>query len=264
MSAQPQDPLDPELHPVNSYDGGPDMTLIDHLKELRTRVVWSAVAVVLGILVCAFFWNVILGWLLAPARQDIPDFKISSFSPVDRIGVIFKIAMYGGLILASPMVLYQMLAFILPGLTPKERKMLAPGMFGATLFLLAGMSFAYWIILPASLRFLLNVGDENFNNVIGAKEYIDFVTRIIFWVGIAFEIPVVLAICARFGLVRARQLLHFWRYAVVIIAVLSAIITPTPDPLNMGLVMGPLFVLYFVGIFLSWVVQKPRPTVAAV
>ena len=264
MSAQPQDPLNADLHPVNSYDGGPDMTLIDHLKELRTRVLWSAIAVILGIVVCAVFWEVILGWLLAPARAEIEGFKVSSFSPVDRIGVIFKIVMYGGLILASPMVLYQVMAFVIPGLTPRERKMLAPGILGAIVFLLAGMAFSYYIILPASLGFLLGVGDKNFENVIGAKQYLDFVTRLIFWVGIAFEMPVVLALLARFGVVRAGQLLGFWRYAIVIIAIAAAIITPTPDPLNMALVMGPLFALYFLGIFFALMVQKPRPKVEPV
>ena len=258
MTAQPSDSVDPGLHPVESGQGGTEMTLVEHLIELRNRVIKSAIALALGLALSAFFWETILGWLLAPARQDIPDFKLSSFSPIDRIGIIFKIILYGGLIVSMPVILYQALAFVLPGLTSKERKMLAPGMIGAVIFLLAGMAFAYWVILPASLTFLLNVGSDNFNNVINGKEYIDFVTRIIFWVGVAFEMPIVIALAARFGLVGARQLLGFWRYAIVIIAILAAVITPTPDPLNMSLVMGPLLFLYFVGILFAWIVQKPR------
>jgi sec-independent protein translocase protein TatC len=184
---------------------------------------------------------------------------VTSFSPVDRIGAIFKIGLYGGLILASPVVIYELLAFIVPGLTPKERRMIAPGMLGVVFFMLAGMAFAYWIILPASLKFLLDIGSESIENKIGIKEYMDFVTRIVFWVGVAFELPIVLALAAKLGIVRARQLLGFWRYAIIIIFIIAAIITPTPDPFNQSLVAGPLLFLYFVGIVFAWIVQKPRP-----
>ncbi len=237
---------------------------MEHLKELRNRVIICAVALVVGTLVSFFFWETLLGWLLAPARNDIPNFKLSSFSPVDRIGVVFKIGLYGGLIVSSPVIIYEVLAFVVPGLTPRERRMLAPGMFGVVAFLLAGMAFAYFVILPASLNFLLSVGEDNFQNVTGAKEYLDFVTRIVFWVGVSFEMPMVIALAARLGLVRARQLLKFWRYAIVIIFVIAAVITPTPDPFNQTLVAGPLFFLYFIGILFAWIVQKPRaPQIAA-
>lgn len=241
------------------YSGGPEMTLVEHLLELRNRVIIAAIALIIGTLVSFFFWQTILGWLLEPGRNYDPSFKLSSFSPVDRIGAIFKIGLYGGLILASPVIVYEVLAFVVPGLTPRERKMLAPGIVGVILFLVAGMSFAYWIILPASLTFLLDVGSEDIQNVIGIKEYMDFVTRIIFWVGIAFEMPMVIAMAARLGLVKTKQLLSFWRYAIVIIFVIAAVITPTPDPFNQTLVAGPLFFLYFIGILFAWLVQRRRP-----
>lgn len=261
MSAQPdsQPPEYEQPHPQGGYAGGPEMTLLEHLKELRNRVIVSAIAVVIGVLVSFFFWETIFGWLLAPGREYDPTFKVSSFSPVDRIGAIFKIGLYGGLILASPVIVYEALAFIIPGLTPKERKMLAPAMFGIVVFMAAGMAFAYWVILPASLSFLLGVGSDKIENVIGIKEYMDFVTRIVFWVGLAFEMPMVIALMARFGMVRPKQLLSFWRYAIVIIFVIAAIITPTPDPFNQSLVAGPLFFLYFVGILFAWIVQRGRP-----
>ncbi len=244
---------------VRGYQGGPEMTLLEHLRELRNRVIVSALAFVVGTLVSFFFWETILGWLLAPGRHYDPNFRVSSFSPVDRIGTIFKIGLYGGLILSSPVIIYEVLAFVVPGLTPRERKMLAPGMLGVVVFLLAGMSFAYWVILPASLTFLLDVGSDKIQNVIGIKEYMDFVTRIVFWVGIAFEMPMVIALAARLGVVRAKQLLAFWRYAILIIFIIAAVITPTPDPFNQTLVAGPLFFLYFVGIFFAWLVQRRRP-----
>jgi sec-independent protein translocase protein TatC len=259
MTAEPAPDQNPVIAPVQGYGGGPEMTLIEHLKELRNRVIVSAIALVVTTLVCFYFWETILGWLLAPGRQYDPNFRVTSFSPVDRIGAIFKIGLYGGLILASPVVIYELLAFIVPGLTPKERRMIAPGMLGVVFFMLAGMAFAYWIILPASLKFLLDIGSESIENKIGIKEYMDFVTRIVFWVGVAFELPIVLALAAKLGIVRARQLLGFWRYAIIIIFIIAAIITPTPDPFNQSLVAGPLLFLYFVGIVFAWIVQKPRP-----
>ncbi len=235
------------------------MTLLEHLKELRNRVIVCALALVIGCLVSFLFWQTILGWLLAPARADHPDFALSIFSPTESIGLIFKIGLYGGLIIASPVWIYEAFAFVVPGLTPRERRMIFPGLFGTVLFLLGGMAFAYWIILPASLGFLLDIGSENLNPVIGAQQYMDFATRIIFWVGVAFELPMVLALAARLGLVRAGQLLHFWRYAIVLVFIIAAIITPTPDPFNQSLVGGPLLGLYFLGILLARIVQKPRP-----
>jgi sec-independent protein translocase protein TatC len=235
------------------------MTLMEHLKELRNRVIICGIALILGSLVCFVFWETILGWLLAPAREGHPEFKVASFSPTDRIGAVFKIGLYGGLILASPVLVYEVLAFVVPGLTPKERRLILPSMLGVVLFLLGGMAFAYWIILPASLGFLLDVGSDQIENVTGLPQYADFVVRIVFWVGVAFEMPMVLALAARLGLVRAKQLLHFWRYSIVIIFVISAVITPTPDPFNQSLVAGPLFLLYFLGVFMAWIVQKPRP-----
>ena len=258
MSAQLTDAT-PLLESVPAGNqGGPEMTLLEHLKELRNRVIICALALVIGIVICVFAWQVILGWLLAPARAGHAEFKLYVFSPTETIGVLFKVGLYGGLILASPVWIYELLAFIVPGLTPREKRMVFPGMVGVVFFLLLGMAFAYWIILPASLGFLLELGSENFQTAIGAPQYIGFATRIIFWVGVAFELPMVLTLAARLGVVRAGQLLHFWRYAIIVIFVLAAVITPTPDPFNQTLVAGPLLFLYFVGVLMAKLVQKPR------
>ncbi len=263
MSAQPTDP-NPLLQSVPSGDqGGPEMTLLEHLKELRNRVLVCAVALVIGMVVCLIFWQTILGWLLAPAREQIPAFKLFVFSPTESIGILFKIGMYGGVILASPVWFYELLAFIVPGLTPREKRMVFPGMVGVVFFLMVGMAFAYWIILPASLGFLLNLGGDNFEQAIGVNQYTSFALRILFGVGIAFELPMVLALAARLGIVRAGQLLHFWRYAIIIIFVIAAVITPTPDPFNQSLVAGPLLLLYFLGVAMARLVQKPRAQLSA-
>lgn len=269
MTAPPKEPpvevMERPGHQPQGYAGGPEMTLIEHLLELRRRAVISAAAVVIAVLVCLIFWQTIFGWLLAPARDQFPEFKLSSFSPTDRIQMVFKIGLYGGFLLASPVVIYEFLAFIVPGLTPQERKAIFPGMVGALFFMLTGMAFAYWVILPASLGFLLNFGGSDINNVIGIKEYMDFVTRVIFWVGLSFELPMIMALLGWLGVVSARQMLRFWRYAVVLCFIVAAIVTPTPDPLTQSLVGGPLLLLYAIGIGLAWFSARRRrgPSAAA-
>ncbi len=259
----------PEDAPPEEHPSFGEMTLMEHLRELRNRVLICSVAVVIGVVGCLYFWSDILALLMEPAPDvlnadgELEPFQVASFSPTDRIAVIFKIGLYGGLLVASPVIIYQILAFIVPGLTPRERRLILPGLFGAVAFLLGGMAFAYFIILPASLGFLLELGDDQFLTLTGAKQYIDFVTRIVFWVGVSFELPMVLAIAAKLGMVRAKQLLGFWRYAIVIVFVIAAIVTPTPDPLTQSLVAGPLFALYFVGILMAFIVQPRRQPVEA-
>lgn len=270
MSAQPgtqdqeEDPASEPARP--GYAGGPEMTLMEHLRELRNRVIISSIALIIGVLICFFFWELVLHWLQEPARAHNEDFRLASFSPTDRLVILFKIGLYGGVLLASPVLVYQALAFVVPGMTPQERRMIFPALIGVVIFLVMGMAFAYFVILPFSLEFLLNFGSNEIDNVIGLKQYIDFVTRVIFFVGLAFELPMVIALLAKLKLVNWRQLLGFWRYAIVLVFVVGAVATPTPDPLTQALVAGPLFVLYFLGILFAYFVgptPPPRGTPAA-
>jgi len=260
LSAQPQ-VATPEFQPASRTTG--EMTLVEHLLELRNRLFVCAAAVVLGAIVCFIFWERILGWLLAPARAKIPDFKVVSFSPVDRIGVLFKIGMYGGFAIASPIIIYEILAFIVPGLTSRERKLVIPAVLGTLGFLLAGMAFAYYMVLPLSLGFLLQFGNNQIQNQIGIKEYINFVLRTVFFSGLAFELPVIMGLLGWLGLVRARQMIKFWRYAIVLVFVLACFIVPTPDPFDQTIVAVPLLGLYLLGCLFAKLFQKPLPQPAA-
>ena len=186
------------------------------------------------------------------------DFRLASFSPTDRISAIFKVSIYGGLLLAMPIILYEVLSFIVPGLTGKERRILLGGVLGSMFFLVAGMAFAYYIVLDRALEFLLGVAAGNVENVIGIHEYISFVTRIILWVGIAYQLPMVLALLGRLGMVTAGQMLRFWRYAIVLVFVLAAVATPTPDPLTQSVVAVPLLGLYFLGVLFAKLLYTPR------
>jgi sec-independent protein translocase protein TatC len=261
-STHPDDPIltaiEEEAPPARG-----EMTLIEHLRELRNRVMVSAIVTFVMILAAFLFRDVIFDVLMAPGRDALgEDFKLAAFAPTESLVVTFKVCLFTGLILASPVVIYEVMAFVIPGLTPREKRMLLPGMAGVTVFLIAGMLFAYFVIVPSSLDFLLNFQNEDIETLIRAEYYIDFVTRIIFFVGLAFEIPMVLAVLARLGIVRAGQLMRFWRYAIVIIAVIAAIATPTPDMLTMSLVVAPLLLLYVLGIVFAWFLQPKQPRVA--
>lgn len=196
-------------------------------------------------------------------RKSEEEFRLASFSPTDRIGAIFRIGIYGGVLLAMPVLIYEALAFIVPGLTRGERRVLLGGVLGSLFFLVGGMAFAYFIVLDRALNFLLDVASDDVENVIGINEYISFVTRIILWVGIAYQLPMAMALAARVGLVTARQLLRFWRYAIVVVFVLAAIATPTPDPITQSVVAIPLLGLYFVGVLFARLLYKPREEVPA-
>jgi sec-independent protein translocase protein TatC len=253
LDGQYTEPQDSGVH-----DG---QTIMEHLVELRNRVFKSAIAVILCVIIGVVFHSYIFEILLEPARrEDVlgEDWKPAFFALTDGVFSIFKVGMYTGLLAASPVVIYQMMAFIIPGLTPKEQRFVLIGMFGGVFFLIAGALFAYFIILPISIKFLIDYPAELTEPVIGVKQYIDFVSRMIMMVALSFELPMIIAILARLGIVNARQLISFWRYALVLIFVVAAIVTPTPDPVTQSVVAGPLILLYGLGIFFAWLVHRPR------
>lgn len=237
---------------------GGEMSLLEHLLELRTRVMWSAIAVLAGMSV---FFIPPLGFgfiefLLEPARQSIPDFKPQFIEPMENIFTYFQVALLGGVALGMPMVVYQAMRFVSPALTPMEKRWIYPIVIGSTLAFLAGMAFCYYFVLPPALDFLLNFGSSFATADIRIGNYIGFVTRMLGIMGLVFETPILVMGLAKLGIVSAGQLLRQWRAAVVLAFVVSAIATPTIDPVTQSLVAGPIVVLYFVGIGLAWLVRR--------
>ncbi len=254
QTAPPRPPSEPEDHTHEKY-----LTLIEHLQELRHRVMMSAVFVVLGLAVSAYFGEDLIDFLKKPAEQRSENFQLQFIEPFELFVTYFRVSMLGGLIVGMPMILYQTLRFVSPALKPGERKWLYGTVVGATGLFLSGVAFAYYVALPPALDFLLNFGGGDLaqpNIRVGA--YIDFVTRLLFWTGVSFETPLVIMFLARFGIVRAGQLLGWWRLAIVAAFVISAVVTPTWDPVTQSLVAGPIIVLYFIGIVLAVFVQPRR------
>ncbi len=233
------------------------MTLIEHMLELKDHLVRMAIALVVcsaGTFVLA---KKLLEWLLLPMQAYEGQYAVIATRPTTTIGVFMKISLFSGAIVAMPYLVYQLLHYILPGLTRREKRALIWIVPGATLFFLGGAAFAYFVMVPAAIPFLLGFWSDLIEQNWMIDEYIPFVTGLVFWVGVSFETPLIMAFLSRLGVVTAKQLLQVWKFAVVGIAVLAAFITPTPDPFNMGLVMVPLISLYFFGILLARLSQ-PR------
>lgn len=239
------------------------MTLLEHLLDLKDHLIRIAIALVIcsaGTFVLA---KRILEWLILPMSAYEGRYSIIATRPTTTIGLFMKISLFSGAIVAMPFIVYQLLHFILPGLTRRERLALIWIVPSATLFFLGGAAFAYFVMVPAAIPFLLGFWSDLIEQNWMVDEYIPFVTGLVFWVGVSFETPLIMAFLSRMGVVSAKQLLSAWKFAIVGIAVLAALITPTPDPFNMSLVMAPLIALYFFGIFLARIAQpRPQPDVS--
>ncbi len=254
-AAPPEPPGEaPEEHPGERY-----LTVLEHIEELRFRLFVSAVFVVIGLGVSVFFGNDIIDFLKQPAEERNPDFQLQFIEPFELFVTYFRVSLLGGLILGMPMIVYQGLRFVSPGLTAAERRWLYATVFGTFVLFLGGVAFAFYIALPPALDFLLDFGGgELAEPNIRVGSYIDFVTRLLFWTGVSFQTPLVVMYLSRFGIVSARQLLRWWRFAIVAAFVIAAIVTPTIDPVTQSLVAGPIIVLYFLGIILAVLVQPKR------
>ena len=230
-----------------------EMTLIDHIEELRRRLLISFIALAAGVVVSLFFGEKIVTLLTEPiGGLD----KLQSIEITENLGVYMRVSLLAGVIIAFPVILYELLLFILPGLKPNEKRFVIFSIPLATLFFVGGVAFAFLVMLPAALPFLTNFLGVQTNPRLSS--YISFVTSLMFWVGVSFEMPLFIYVLARFGVVTPGSLLRYWRQAIVLIAILAAVITPTVDPVNMGLMMAPLIGLYFISILFAWFAQRGR------
>ncbi|MDA0352349.1 MAG: twin-arginine translocase subunit TatC [Chloroflexi bacterium] len=255
-TAPPQ--VQPEPEPETERVEGGEMTLLEHLFELRSRITWSAAAVVVGML--PFFVPSIglraIDFLLEPAMQQNPDFRAQAISPMENIVTYFRIALLGGIALGMPMLIYQALRFVTPALTPQEKRWVLPVVIGASLSFGLGLVFGYLVVLPTAYGFLFSFGQDFAEIAPTISSYMDLTTRLLLVMGVVFETPIVIMGLAKFGVVSAKKLLGWWRWALVGSFVISAIATPTPDPITQTLVGGPMFFLYMFGIVLAWFVRR--------
>jgi sec-independent protein translocase protein TatC len=235
----------------------PQMTLIEHLEELRSRLMKSIIAVVITTALSFAFTENILRLLIAPAG-----IKPVFLRPTEMFITYFKVALLAGVLLAMPVLVYELVQYIWPGLQGGERKYVGIIVPGATISFVAGVLFTYFVLLPFSLRYLVSFGGNLAEAQWAIGEYITFVTTLLFWSGVVFETPLIMFFLARLGIVTPQFLSKNRKFAIIIIAVVAAVITPTPDPFNMGLVMIPLLLMYETGILLAKIAYRERKKVA--
>ncbi len=239
---------DAQTTPDTSAENEPGlMPLMGHLREFRTRLIRAIIPLIILTIASFFVTRYVFEFLLWP----LGDVTVQALKPTESLGNYMKVALLCGLIASMPFFVYQIGSFIAPGLTKKERRYLFILVPGATLCFLMGVAFAYFVMMPASLKFLGNFMSNVIEQNWAIGEYLSFATSLMFWIGVAFELPLFVYFLAKAGVIDAETLRKSRKYALVAIAVLAAVITPTVDPLNMMLVMGPLVVLYEVGVILA-------------
>jgi len=249
-----------------SGDAGEDlkrMTLLEHLEELRKRIGWSLVAILVGFLLCWYWAPPIFAWLSVPITQFLPvGEKLAFTGLVDPFMLYMKVALLAGIFLASPVVLWQFWLFVSPALYRHERRVAVPFIVSTTAFFLAGGYFGYKIAFPMVVRFLLQVG-QDFRQVVTINEYFSMASKVILGLGLVFEMPVLIMLLARLGVVTHRFLLRYFRYAVLVIFIIAAVITPTPDIPTQCVFAFPMIGLYLLGVLVAWLFGKKRVTEAS-
>lgn len=226
--------------------------LTAHLEELRRTLIMSLAGLIVGVIAAIFFVKPALTILTTPigGLQNLHVIEVT-----ESMSVYMRLALLIGLIIALPWVVYQLFKFISKGLKPRERKSIYWAIPFAVLLFLTGVAFAYFVMLPASLSFFQEILDVTTS--LRLNSYISYLTNLLFWIGVSFELPLVFFVLAKAGIVNHKMLIKGWRFALIAIAVLAAVITPTGDPINMLIFMLPLSVLYLLSILLSAVAQKP-------
>ena len=227
--------------------------LWDQVEAFRMHLLRAILSLVLTVSISFFFTQQVINYLALPIGgvQSLKAIEVT-----ETIGVFMKVALFCGIALAIPYIAFELWLFAAPGLKPRERKM---GLFGiplATFFFLAGAAFTFYIMLPSALLFLKDI--LGIKTELRPSSYFSFVTGLMFWLGLSFEFPLVIYVLSAIGLIKPQVLAQQWRLAIVIIAIVAAAITPTVDPINQGLVMAPMILLYFISIGLSYIAYAGR------
>ncbi len=249
-----------ELVEPKEFEDGHELRMgfFEHLDELRQRLTKAVFSLVVGTAIGVFLAERVLVLLQEPycGIPTVNNCELVILDPTGNILIYFKVALMVGGILSIPMVTYQFLMFILPGLTRKEKRYVLLSIPATTALFVVGVLFAWRILMPPALGFLNEFQADIFEPEWTADGYISFVTSLLFWMGVAFQTPLIFFIISLMGLVSARTLIRQWRIAVVGASVAAALITPTIDPVNMFLVMAPLLALYALSIVLVYFGRK--------
>jgi len=240
---------------------GGAMTFFEHLSELRKRIVNSLISIGIGAAIGWFAAPHFVNWIVKPMTDALTkahlEPKLVYSHPAGFLNLLITLSIYLGIVIASPWILYQIWLFVAPALYKHERSAITGFLFSTVFLFLAGIAFGYFISLPYVLRFLISFQGPVVP-LINVDEYFDLILMVLLGLGLVFELPVLIFFLSLFGIVTPKFLMKNFRYAILVIAILAAILTPTPDATTMLVFMAVLVALYFVGVAVSWVVVRRR------
>ena len=242
-----------------------EMPFLDHLEELRWRIIWALASLVLGVIVGFFvvFKLDLLTWMQGPILPFMHGHKLVYTHPGDGFSILMQTSIMCGVVLALPVILFQVWAFLAPGLHRHERRVVIPVILGIVGLFVAGAALAWYFVLPMTLRFMFDLGDKAFEQMITVSEYFGFVSSMVLAMGAVFELPIVVLLLSAFGLVTPQFLSRFRRHAIVGSYLAAAVITPGDLFITSVALMVPLYLLYELSIGLSWIVFRRRARNAA-
>lgn len=223
------------------------MTVLEHLAELRRRIIIAGIGTAITVAIAAVF----LTWPVMGLLTDPAGVELVALRPAETFATYMKVALVTGLGLAMPVIVSQGLFFVLPGLHPHERRWVYIAVPAITCAFAAGVVFGFYLVIPFAVRFLVAFGGDLIKAVWSVEAYLSFVSSLLFWMGLTFETPIAMFFLAKIGVVNARQLGSYRRYALVAAFILGAMITPTPDPLNQTVVSVPIYLLFELGVLLA-------------
>jgi sec-independent protein translocase protein TatC len=230
------------------------MPFTEHLVELRKRLIICIVSVAVGFLISYGFKEAIFGWLMRPMIAALPEGgtqKLIYTGPVEALMTYLKVSLIGGIGLATPVLLYQFWAFVAPGLYTHERRYLYPVLISSTLFFLGGAAFGYYLVFPFGFQFFTSFANEYITPMITTREYLSFSVKFLLAFGLIFELPLVTFIFAKIGIINNKFLRKQRKYAVVIIFIIAAVLTPTPDAFNQFMMAAPMLILYEMSVWIA-------------
>lgn len=236
-----------------------EMSFLEHLEELRWRIIKSLIGVILGSIITAFFIDWIVTYVLfAPAKHTVPPLTIINLKPYGQFLLYMEVIIIGGVILSVPNIIYQFWRFIEPALKPNERKYVVSIVFFTTVCFLSGVVFSYYLLLPAALGFFAGFGTTVIENNIAANEYLSFVISMVLASGLVFELPMASFFLSKIGILKPAYMRKYRRHAIIVILLIAGIVTPGPDITSQVLLGIPLFILYEISIIICKYSQRKK------
>ncbi|HQG30483.1 MAG TPA: twin-arginine translocase subunit TatC [Deltaproteobacteria bacterium] len=246
--------MDEEINPTDDK-----LPITDHLEELRWRIIKSLIAVGVGFVVSYAFADRIFNFLTSPLTQAMPEGSHIIYTSLpEAFFTYMKVAFFSGLIFSAPVIFYQIWKFVMPGLYENERKYVVPFVLVATFFFVVGVTFAFFVVFPVAFKFFMTYSTGNIVAFPSMREYLGFTMKFLLGFGLTFELPVVMYFLAKMGVVNAGMLRRNRKYAILVVAVVAAVLTPGPDVFSQCMLGIPLYVLYEMSIWVAQIVGKKR------